>query len=199
MTSRLFRIFFSIVALTLLSAATAGPALANVSDDTMMVSVAKALPGKEARTVQAQVLIDAPPSFVWQTLTRYNELPAYMPGYKKSQVVSSQASNKILNIALKVARFLPTYNYQVKVSENPGAYQVKVNRISGDFKSMDASYKLQPRNGGKQTMLLYTLNIDTGLSGPSMNSILQNHTHESLAALQARSEASHKRSVIGQL
>ena len=38
------------------------------------------------KKVNASVVIDAPANVVWSTITNYNGLRSFMPGYKKSKL-----------------------------------------------------------------------------------------------------------------
>ncbi len=163
----------------------------------MMVSVASE-PKAHAKTVEARVTIDAPPELVWEVMTDYPEMKNILPGYEKSNVVKSSAAGKVVDIAMKVAAFLPTYKYQVQVKESRPAYQIRLNRISGDFKALTATYKLVPEHNNTKTRLVYSLNIDPGFNLPGSQSILKNNTEKSLKALERHIEQEARKRLIGQ-
>ncbi len=146
--------------------------------------------------VSAQVTIDAPPTFVWQTMTQYADFQNYMPGYKESRVISSQGGTKTLALKVKVSSLLPSYQYQVKVQEDLPAQRIRLNRISGDFKQLDGTYQLRPQ-GNSRTTLIYTLTLDPGTPLPGAEHVLKANTEKSLAAFRQRAEASHQRNLIG--
>lgn len=148
-------------------------------------------------TLSARAIVNAPPEVVWKTMTNYNNLSRILPGYKKSKLLSSAGSTKTVDFGLKVNALLPTYNYKCNIQENRQGYRLNLKRVSGDFNSLDASYKLQPMNGGKQTMILYKLAIDPGTKIPGTTKILENNTKDSLAAIQKHVEQQYQRSVIG--
>ncbi len=150
----------------------------------------------EAKVVKAQVVIDAPATQVWQTITNYNNMASYMPGYKKSRVTGGAGSNKTLDIGVKVSALLPTYNYKVRVTENKSAYTVKIQRTSGDFKAINANYKLIPQ--GNKTLLVYSLNIDLGDNVPNIGvkKTLKNNALKSMAAVQNKCVKEYKKNVV---
>lgn len=151
----------------------------------------------ETKTLSASVTIDAPPSFVWQTITNYSRLKNILPGYEKSDVLKSAGSVKTVDVAMKVSLFLPTYHYQVSVRENRSGYRLEMQRISGDFDALNATYRLQPLNGGKQTMMLYNLSLDPGFNLPGTEAILKSSTEKTMTALRSHIESEHRQSVIG--
>lgn len=170
---------------------------AALAENYLMVSV-DSNAKSEAKDVEAQITIDAPPHLVWKVLTNYGQMKNILPGYEKSNVVQSNGPNKLLDIAMKVVAFLPTYKYQVRVQENEAARQIDLNRVSGDFKHLSARYKLTPQNGGKQTLLTYHLSVDTGTNIPGSQAILRSNTEKSLKALEKHIEQEARRSLIGQ-
>lgn len=165
-------------------------------DGALTLSVAAAT--KTAKNVQAKLLIEAPPETVWQTLTNYGDLKTILPGYEKAQLTKSQGSTKFLDVAMKVATFLPSYKYQVRVQENKSGYKLDFNRVSGDFRSFVASYRLIPQGNGSHTMLVYNLNIDPGFALPGSQTIIRNNTEKSLKAIERYAEQEARKSLIGQ-
>lgn len=150
----------------------------------------------ELKKVSASVVIDAPANVVWSTITNYNGLRSFMPGYKKSQVVGGSGANKTLALSVKVSSLLPAFNYQVKVNEQKAAYKINIKRTSGDFDDLTATYKLIPQ--GNKTQLVYNLNIDLGDNVPKLgaNSALKSNAKDSLNALQKKCAAAHQNSQL---
>lgn len=167
-------------------------------DGLMMLSVASESTKTELKRVQAKVLIEAPPRMVWKTLTNYPRLKNILPGYEKSSVVRTKGSNIWVDIAMKVAVFLPTYRYQVQVSENEPDYRINMVRVSGDFKTLNATYQLVPQANGRRTLLVYNLNIDPGSFIPGSQGLIRSNTEKSLKALERHIEQEARKSVIGQ-
>ncbi len=174
------------------------PLMAMAAEESyQLVSVAADHDGT-AKDLQAQITIDAPPHLVWKTLTNYAQMKNIVPGYEKFSVVKANGPTKLLDIAMKVVAFLPTYKYQVQVQEFESARTIKLQRVSGDFKTLSASYKLNPQDGDKKTLLVYNLSVDTGTKIPGSQTILRNTTEKSLKALERHCEQEARRSLIGQ-
>lgn len=152
----------------------------------------------DVKALTGSVMIEAPPEAVWQTLTNYEEMRDFMPGYQKSQVLAANGTNKKLDVAVKVLKCLPAFKYQMSVKENKKAYQLEASRISGDFKSIRATYKLSPLAGGNQTLLSYQLQIDVGEAVPKigLNRILTSNAKNSLAAIQTQSTTNYRKTIL---
>jgi len=188
--------FFGLVSLLF-----ASPGLVQASskvDGLQSLNVAASSHGGSARVVQARVLIDAPPSLVWETLTDYRNIKNTLPGYEKSTVLQSRGATKLLDLAMRVAAFLPSYKYQVLAKEDEGNYHLQLSRVSGDFKSLSASYKLSPQNNGSKTLLVYRLDIDPGFNAPGAQGLIKSSSEKTLRALENCAEREARKSLIGQ-
>ncbi len=149
------------------------------------------------KEVSAKVIINAPPSFVWQTLTAYNELASFVPGYKKCKILSHQGNISTLDVDMRVSRFMPSYKYRVRVQENVKALRLNLKRISGDFKHMDGTYQLHAIENGSKTVVTYDLKIDSGVNIPGSTSVLKANVEKALSAVRVRSVKKHQKSLIG--
>jgi ribosome-associated toxin RatA of RatAB toxin-antitoxin module len=157
-------------------------------------------PASKIKVLNARIVIDAPPVYVWQTITSYGKFKEFLPGYEKTDVVSADPHGKVVDVAMSVTRLLPTYKYRVRVNENRQSFELKMNRISGDFKYLTAVYQLYPKNNGAQTVLSYCIKVDPGFTLPTLglSPILKNNTEKTLKAIENRSIQEHRKSLIGQ-
>lgn len=149
------------------------------------------------KVVTAKVLVNAPSDLVWQTMTNYGQMKNILPGYQKSDVIKAVGSQKIIDIAMKVNPFLPLYHYKAQIRENRDALQIQLERTSGDFKHLKASYQLIPQSE-RQTLLVYKLAIDPGNNMPGTGAILKTNTEKSCLALQRYLEENNRKTIIGQ-
>ena len=192
------KLFCSAVALLLLATAWVGlPAMA-AEDSMLALSIASEPHPATAKTVQAKLMINAPPQLVWQTLINYSDIKKILPGYERSTVLKANGNSKILDIGMKVAAFLPTYHYQVQTQEDQTTYNLSLKRISGDFKALNAHYKLVAQNNGTRTLLIYNLELDTGINLPGSQGIIKSNTERSMKALERHIEQEARKSLIGQ-
>jgi ribosome-associated toxin RatA of RatAB toxin-antitoxin module len=173
------------------------PAFA-ADENIMALSVANEPNESTSKTVQAKLIINAPPSLVWQTITNYPEIKHILPGYERSTVLKSNGASKLVDIGMKVSAFLPTYHYQAQMQEDQSSYFLTVKRVSGDFKALNANYKLIAQNNGSRTLLIYNLKLDTGLNLPGSQAIIRSSTERSMKALQRYIAQEVHKSLIGQ-
>ena len=149
------------------------------------------------KTIKAQTTINAPASFVWQTLTSYGQLQNFVPAYKKCMVIKNQGTMKTLDIDMVVSHFMPHYKYQVQVKENPQAKTLSLKRISGDLKFLDGMYSLRSIENGKKTVLIYNADIDSGSRLPGTGAVIKTNVESTLSAVQQQAEQRHQKSLIG--
>jgi len=150
----------------------------------------------DARKIDAKLVINAPPSSVWETLTDYNAFQSFVPGYKKSKVVSDKGASKVVDIQFKAAPLLPSYTYQVSVQENRSQWKMAIHRLSGDLKLLMGNYQLKPIENGTKTLLVHNLNIDTGADLPGTSAVLKSSSEKALLAVKTKSERNYQRSLI---
>ncbi len=159
------------------------------------VTVTKA--SGDLKSVTAKITINAPPAFVWQTLTSYNELDDFIPGYRSAQLVASSGATKTLDIDMIVSRLLPSYKYRVRVQEDQRRMMLTLQRISGDFKHFNGTYQLVPSSNGARTVLVYKLDLDPGKDVPGSALIIKGNVEKTLAAVREHAESQHRKSMIG--
>jgi carbon monoxide dehydrogenase subunit G len=158
----------------------------------------QATPGSgNLQRIQAEAVIDAPVQTVWNSLVDYGNLKNVLPGYERSTVLQASGATKTVDLQVKASSLLPAFRYQVKIREDKAANTLYIQRIAGDFNSIQASYKLIPVNGGHQTRLIYHLAIDLGNGVPGFGAghILKANTEKAMLALQSYCNRSYQRSL----
>ncbi|HEY9686859.1 MAG TPA: SRPBCC family protein [Coleofasciculaceae cyanobacterium] len=152
-----------------------------------------------AKTLQAEALVDAPIETVWDQLTDYGKIKTMLPGYDRSTVLQSGGNTATVDIGLKASGLAPAFRYQVKVREDKAAHTIHIQRISGDFKTITASYKLIPVENGTKTKVVYKLDIDLG-NIPTLGAghLLKSNTEKVMIALQGHCSRVHRRSLSAQ-
>ncbi len=150
-----------------------------------------------ARVIQAETDIDAPVSVVWESLTNYANMKNILPGYNRSTVLQNNGNSKTVELGLKPSALAPSFVYQVKIKEDKGSNTINIQRISGDFKAITASYKLISIDNGTHTRLVYNLQIDMGSSMPAIGAtqVLKSNTEKGMVAMQQHCSRSYKRSL----
>jgi carbon monoxide dehydrogenase subunit G len=152
------------------------------------------------KMLQAEATINAPLTTVWNTLVDYDNLKNILPGYERSTLLKSAGNIKIVDIKLQNSGLLPAFQYQVKIQEEKSANRLNIQRISGDFNHITASYSLTSVAGGTKTHLFYRLAIDPGSSFlvPGINHLLRTSTTKALQALTSYCNHSYQRSLTAE-
>ena len=101
--------------------------------------------------VQAHATMAASLAVVWTTLTDYDKLPEFIPGLRKSKVVSRRGATVIVEQSGE-ARFL-MFTFPIDVTleavERPPS-SIQVRAIAGNLRHFEGGYKVEPQpNGGK--------------------------------------------------
>lgn len=150
------------------------------------------------KQVTGRVVVNAPADAVWLTMTDYNGLKGFLPGYLESHVLQNNGASKTVQLGVKVSKLLPIQRYQVKINENKAHYQINIQRISGDFKAINARYSLIPAANGSQTVVTYQLQIALGDKIPNIgvSSTLKHSTEDTLNAIRAQAAVIYRKSII---
>ncbi len=84
-----------------------------------------------------------------------------------------------------------TFEYILEVHETAPKL-MEWRRLSGDFKEVDGSWKLEPANGGSYTLVTYASHVTGGFLMPQMIIRRQSHIDmpNTLAALKKHAESS---------
>lgn len=99
--------------------------------------------------VRAIALIDAPLSIVWTTLTDYERLPEFVPGLRKSRVISRKGGTVVVEQSGE-ARFL-MFSFPIDVTleavERP-PFSIVVRALSGNLRHFEGGYSVEPDSNG---------------------------------------------------
>ena len=132
------------------------------------VSVEAARKG-EFIEVRAHALIEAPIGIVWDTLTDYEKLPEFIPGLKKSRLVSRRGASVIVEQSGE-ARFL-MFSFPIDVTlealEFPRS-SIRVRALSGNFRHFEGGYHLEPEPGSNRIALRWVGTIIPDVSLPPL-------------------------------
>ena len=133
------RASLAILLLTAARAAASSPAEVRVDAERLGDGVA----------VHARATVHAPAAIVWQVLTDYEQLPAFIPGIARS-VVLERHGNELRLEQSGEARFL-IFSFPIEVRyelvEAP-PFSVTSRAIAGNLKRMTGRYDIQPDSDG---------------------------------------------------
>jgi carbon monoxide dehydrogenase subunit G len=108
---------------------------------------------EEALEVTCTALIDAPPDVIWGTLTDYNRLADFIPGMRRSRVLSQNGAVTVVEQAGE-ARFLffsIPIEATVSSTERP-PYAIEARLLRGNLKRLEGAYGIEPRAAGRSLL-----------------------------------------------
>ncbi len=141
----------------------------------------------------SRTIIKAKPEQVWQVLTDYRHAVNIFPLLKKCEVLENRGSTKIAKHEIAPSGIPDTFEYILEVHETAPKL-VEWHRISGDFKEVDGSWKLEPMNNGNFTLVTYASHVTGGFLMPQMIIRRQSHIDmpSTLLALKKHAEDNTK-------
>jgi ribosome-associated toxin RatA of RatAB toxin-antitoxin module len=99
--------------------------------------------------ISARAIVRAPTELIWQTLTDYDHLSAFVPGIASSRVVSRQGLELVVEQKGNARLWFLSYPIEVKVSAAERPYRsIDVHLLQGNLKRLDGSYRIDPRPDG---------------------------------------------------
>ena len=119
--------------------------------------------------VRARATVEAPLSLVWTTLTDYERLPEFIPGLKKSRVVSRIGSTAIVEQSGE-ARFLIftlPIDVTLESNEQPPS-SIRVRALSGTLRHLDGGYLVEPDPNGPKVVLRWVGTLAPDISLPPL-------------------------------
>ncbi|MBI4617021.1 MAG: SRPBCC family protein [Planctomycetes bacterium] len=115
-------------------------------------------------------LVDAPPDVVWDVITDYDGYREFMPMTVESRVERVEGNSVDLFMELKV--LIKRIRYRIRLFLDRPARTVDWERIDGDLKANEGSWRLAPYdNGGAsgrgRTLATYTVRLEIGFFVPA--------------------------------
>lgn len=141
--------------------------------------------------VVSRIIVKASLEKVWGVLTDYKHAPQIFPLLKKCELLENHGSTKISKHEIAPSGLPETYEYILEVRETaPTA--MEWHRLSGDFKDVDGSWKLEPINSGKETLVTYASHVTGGFFMPQI--LIRHQAHidmpSTMLALKTHTERS---------
>jgi ribosome-associated toxin RatA of RatAB toxin-antitoxin module len=123
----------------------------------------------ERVSVRARAVVAARAPLVWQVLTDYERLPAFIPGIKRSRVRVREAQRLLVEQAGEARFLLFTLPIEVRleVVESP-PHSVASRAVGGNLRRMDGRYELQPDEARGTVRLLYSGEIEPDFELPPL-------------------------------
>ncbi|MEJ2417713.1 MAG: SRPBCC family protein [Exilibacterium sp.] len=140
--------------------------------------------GPARGTVEAAILIEAPVNLVWRIMKDCTEIPTFVPGVEKCEVLDSGENWESIRHEVKWIWFSPRLSYVFRADYQPKR-EISFYRTSGDLREMKGSWRLIPVESGG-TFVRYRVYIDPGFLVPQwlVRSSLKSDLPAVLAALK---------------
>jgi ribosome-associated toxin RatA of RatAB toxin-antitoxin module len=122
----------------------------------------------------SRVVINAKPDIVWQILTDYRHAVQVFPLLKKCEVIENHGSTKIAKHEIAPSGIPDTFEYVLEMHET-APKMVEWHRLSGDFKEVEGSWKLDPIDNGAHTLVTYSSHVTGGFLMPQI--IIKHQSH----------------------
>jgi ribosome-associated toxin RatA of RatAB toxin-antitoxin module len=121
----------------------------------------------EALEVVCRAMLEAPLELVWQTLTDYGRLAQFIPGMRRSRVVSRAGAVSVIEQSGEARFLFITYPIEVTLSstERP-PFAIDAVLLRGNLKRLDGAYRIEPQADGR--MLLTWTGLVEALSMPPL-------------------------------
>jgi len=167
-------LIFGIIAIFLI-AATAPPNLtpeetAKLDRGEIIVKFKEKPEGINLRLVEAMGIIDAPRERAWNVIGDYANYKEFMPQVQESEIRKKEGNTVWQYQKLSIPWPFPGNGtwYVIKLDHDPANFFVKWNMVEGNIKVNYGSWQLYPYGpGGKKTLAIYSLVVDTGFNVPA--------------------------------
>src|SRR5262249_23814570 len=144
-------------------------------------------PSRSHPLVQAAILLDAPVATVWDVMVDCPRAPEFVPGMRECRVLEHAEDHETIQHRVKVSSLLPevTYIFRADYSKHE---KIDFVRTGGDLKEMEGHWALTALDGGRRTLVRYSVYLDPGFFVPqwAVRRSLRHDLPELLLALRRR-------------
>lgn len=162
-TAKIFGISLLLCGSMLVQPLVVATALAKVSPRAASPVHEEIIDGKKFLVIRS--MVKARPDQVWQVLADYPNSTRVFPLLKKCQILKDHGSTKIMRHVVAPSGLALTYDYVIAVKETAPSC-IEWHRIRGAFKELEGSWKLEPRDSGRSTLVTYASYINGGFFLP---------------------------------
>lgn len=113
-----------------------------------------------------KIKVHAKPEQVWAVLTDYTQQTKVFKRLRKCQVIADKGTTKVLYHEVHPTGQPATFEYKLEMKETQPNRSLEWRRISGDFKELEGFWKLEPADGGRNTLVTYGSYVNGGFFIP---------------------------------
>lgn len=112
-------------------------------------------------TVRAAMWVNAPPSVVFQAMTRCSDALEFVPHLRSCQVRSQSVddSTRLVEHQVDFGWYAPSLSYVFR-ADLVTDRSIAFHQVSGDFKVNEGVWEFEPDATGERTLLRYRVRID---------------------------------------
>lgn len=110
-------------------------------------------------TVEAALMIDAPPAIVYESMIRCADAVEFVPHLRRCRLVSEpEPGVRFVEHEIDFGWYAPRIDYTIRVDLDPGR-SITFRQVSGDFKVNEGRWDFEPGDG-ERTLVRYRVRID---------------------------------------
>jgi ribosome-associated toxin RatA of RatAB toxin-antitoxin module len=142
--------------------------------------------------VTGKIFIDAPPEYIWQTITDYDNQKHFVPKVIDSGMISDNGDEQVMFETGRtgVLFFRKTVYIKLRVRGEP-LRRLAFQQLEGDFKVYRGEWLIENAPNGKGAMLTFRAEIKPGFFAPSyfVRNVQQKDLPMVLDAMKKRAES----------
>jgi len=121
------------------------------------------------------ILAKAPPEKVWRAITEFDDYEKMMPDMSAAKVLERSGNTALVEFTvtvLKVSMLTISTDYVLKYTFD-APRRADISWVSGKVKNVSGYWELYPVNGGKNTVVIYSITSDLASASPLVGAALQ--------------------------
>ena len=132
----------------------------------------------DALEVLCRAMLEAPPELIWQTLTDYGRLAEFIPGMRRSRVLSQDGAVTVIEQSGEARFLFVAFPIEVTLAstERP-PYAIEASLLKGNLKRLDGVYRIEPQAGGR-ALLTWTGMVEVESMPPLIGALLMRSSIE---------------------
>jgi uncharacterized membrane protein len=151
-------------------------------------------PGGASGDITGVVDIAAPAALVWRIMTDCAQVSRMMASVKSCRVLDRDPAGRWdVREQITSPSLLPAVRTVMR-SDYDAPRLVRFHQVSGDFKVLEGTWRLQPTDGGRDTRVTYESRVTPPFAAPGflVRAVLRRDLPRTLLNLRAASEAANR-------
>lgn len=118
--------------------------------------------GSDTPKITAKAVLSQPPEKVWAVISDCSKYKDRMPRVVKSRLVKKEGDTHTCEITIEMPFPFSNLTAQTQAvhTETPEGMTRRWKLIKGDYKRNEGSFEIKPAEGGKKSLVIYTLHAE---------------------------------------